>query len=241
MYIFTDYSWGGRGFRVGKFKRLNEYLHLYLSQSSLTRFLTVKIHFCFSVESSYLFDEVIWCRVETRSHMVKIEWIELIDWLLILWNQQRSFILQEVVVSFSWRTTYLVGQLEPKTPVVWPTTGVTSWSDRSDTHEDPIPDWYRLRLSSQCIRRSQPVTLLTLPLTHLSCPYCCRFCCCSSAPTLTVVVLYWLSYLPDGMISLSIPTSAVWRHYSSPKINRFESRRYILVLLPMSDEYPFQR
>ena len=38
---------------------------------------------------------------------------------------------------------YLVDRLEPKTPVVWLMTGVTPWSDRSGTHEDSTPDWYR--------------------------------------------------------------------------------------------------
>ena len=74
--------------------------------------------------------EVIWSR---------LNWTR----LSILWNQQRSFILQEVVVSFVWPATYLVDQLELQTPVVRSTTGLTPWSDRSDMHEDSIPDWYR--------------------------------------------------------------------------------------------------
>ena len=36
--------------------------------------------------------------------------------------------------------------------------------------------------------------------------YCCRFYCCGSTSTLIVVVLYQLSCLRDGSISLSTPT-----------------------------------
>ena len=66
--------------------------------------------------------------MEARSHIVKIDWIQLITLKLIeltelselsiLRNQQRPLIPQEVVVSFVWLTTYSVDQLEPQTPVV---------------------------------------------------------------------------------------------------------------------------
>ena len=71
-----------------------------MSEESLTVRRTLK----------YFLDEFIWCGVETGSHMVEIEWIQLIALRLIeltelielsiLWNQQRPLISREVVVSF---------------------------------------------------------------------------------------------------------------------------------------------
>ena len=53
VYDFCTYR--SRGFKVGRFERSNRYLPLYLSQSSLTKVLTIRIYFYFLFKFFYYY------------------------------------------------------------------------------------------------------------------------------------------------------------------------------------------